>query len=58
MVLLLMACELAFSTPAEGGTFQLLRLWAGVDTGRWARRHAAPAVFGRFTFFFAALYGS
>ena len=53
-MVLMMACELTFSTPAESGTFpncQTTGCGAGVATGRWARRHAAPAVVGRFIFF-------
>ena len=53
-MVLMMACELTFSTPTERGTFpncQTAGCGAGVATGRWARRHAAPAVVGRFIFF-------
>ena len=53
-MVLIMACELTFSTPTERGTFpncQTAGCGAGVATGRWARRHAAPAVVGRFAFF-------
>ena len=48
-MVLMMACELTFSTPAERGTFsnfQTAGCGAGVAAGRWARRHAAPAVVG------------
>ena len=53
-MVLMMACELTFSTPTERGTFpncQTAGCGAGVAAGCWARRHAAPAAVGRFIFF-------
>ena len=39
-----------FATPSFGSWRRGAWAWAGV-AGRWARRHAAPAVVGRFIFF-------
>ena len=51
-MVLMMACELTFDPNRKENFPKLPRCrGAGVATGRWARRHAAPAVVGRFIFF-------